>query len=121
MTGRLPRLALVVLTAVAMLAGCRLDVRVAVEMQPDGTGTVTVAATADAELLERVPGALDGLRLEDAEAQGWTVGSPQTDAEGSTTLTLTHDFHSEVELANLLNSIGPPLTDVQVARSEVVH
>ena len=116
MTARLPRLVLAV-AAVVALAGCRLDVDVAVVMQPDGTGTVTVAATADAELLERVPGVLDGLRLDDAVARGWVVAEPVAGADGGATLTLTHDFHSDVELANLLNSIGPPLTGVQVART----
>ena len=32
-------------------------------------------------------------------------------------LTLTHPFHSAEELASVLNSIGPPLTDMQAART----
>lgn len=117
MTRRLPRLALGLLAALLVLGGCRLDLHVDVAMQPDGTGTVTVRATADAELLDRVPGVLDGLRFEDAVARGWEVGEPVLDADGAATLTLSHPFHSDVELANLLSSIGPPLTNVQVART----
>jgi hypothetical protein len=103
--------------AVALLAGCRLELDVSVEMEPDGTGAVTIVATADAELVDQVPGLLDDLRLDDAVAQGWQISEPVTDAEGAITLTLTHPFHTDVELANVLNSIGPPFTAMQAART----
>lgn len=111
------RAALAVLL-VGVLAGCRLDVTVSVDMEPDGTGIVTVAATADQELLDAVPGVLDDLRLDDAIANGWTVGEPVVGEAGGTTLTLTHEFHGPEELANVLNSIGPPFEgDWQAART----
>lgn len=104
--------------AVLLLAGCRLDLAVTVQMEPDGTGTVTLRATADRDLLDRVPGVLDDLRFDDAVAQGWQVSDPETDADGSATIELTHAFHSDVELANLLNSIGPPFDGTwQAART----
>ncbi|HWL45014.1 MAG TPA: hypothetical protein VNQ73_18870 [Ilumatobacter sp.] len=93
-----------------VLAGCRLDLAVSVAMEPDGTGVVTVQATADQDLLDRVPGVLDDLRLDDAVAAGWTVGEPEPGDDGGATLTLTHPFHTAEELANVLNSIGPPFT-----------
>lgn len=111
------RVALVVLATV-LLAGCRLDVLVAVEMQPDGTGEVTVTATADQELLDQVPGVLDDLRFDDATAQGWVIGEPELGADGGATLALVHEFHSPAELANVLNSIGPPFAGTwQAART----
>lgn len=111
------RILLVVLGALA-LAGCRLDVGVVVEMEPDGTGTVTVTAAADQDLLDRVPGVLDDLRFDDAIANGWTVGEPELGDTGGATLTLTHEFHTDEELANVLNSIGPPFEGTwQVART----
>ncbi len=36
-------------------------------------------------------------------------------------ITLVHDFHSAEELASVLNSIGPPLTDMQAARTTDPH
>jgi hypothetical protein len=99
---------LLLVASVLALAGCRLDLVVSVAMEPDGTGVVTVVATADQDLLERAPGVLDDLRFDDAVAQGWQVGEPVTGDDGSVTLTITHDFHTDVELANVLNSIGPP-------------
>ena len=76
------RLLLGVLVAV-VLTGCRLDVAVEVMMQPDGTGTVTVDAIADAELVAQVPDLIDDLRLDDAEANGWVIEGPTEQANGS--------------------------------------
>ena len=110
------RLALVALCAVALTA-CHLDVTVDVAMQPDGTGTVTVEAVADAELVSQVPDLVDDLRLDDAIANGWQVAGPTPLEGGGMSITLTHAFHSAEELASVLNSIGPPLTDMQAART----
>jgi hypothetical protein len=111
------RRSLVLLVCLVALSACRLDVTVSVDMETDGTGTVTVVAVADADLVNRVPGIADDLRLEDAVAQGWVVDGPTLAADGSLTATLTHPFRSKDELANLLNSIGPPFTDMQAARN----
>lgn len=110
------RLALVLVSLLA-LSACRLDVTVDVVMEPDGTGVVTVDAVADPELMARVPGLVDDLRLDDAVANGWVVDGPTEAADGSVSITLTHDFTSHVELANVLNSIGPPLTQMAGART----
>jgi hypothetical protein len=111
-----PRLLLVLLCTLA-LTSCRLDVTVDVDMQPDGTGTVTVEAVADAELVDQVPDLVDDLRLDDAIANGWVVEGPTPLEGGSMSIRLVHDFHSAEELASVLNSIGPPLTDMQAART----
>jgi hypothetical protein len=110
------RLALVLVSLLALTA-CRLDVTVDVVMEPDGTGVVTVDATADPELMAQVPGLVDDLRLDDAIANGWAVDGPIEAADGSVSITLTHDFSSHLELANVLESIGPPLTSMQAART----
>lgn len=103
--------------AVLVLSACRLDVVVDVAMQPDGTGTVTVDVTADAELVAQVPDLVDDLRLDDAAAAGWVVVGPTPVEGGGLTLRLSHDFRTADDLASLLNSIGPPLVDMQVART----
>lgn len=114
-----PRSYLTLLAAVCvlLLSACRLDVDVAVEMAPDGTGTVTVEAVADAELVEQTPDLMTDLRLDDAIDAGWSVDGPTETDNGGARVVLTHPFASEVELANLLNSIGAPLTDVRTART----
>ena len=112
------RLRLIACRAFALvLTACHLDVTVDVAMQPDGTGTVTVAAVADAELVSQVPDLVDDLRLDDAIANGWEVSGPTALDGGGMSITLTHPYHSAEELASVLNSIGPPLTDMQAART----
>jgi hypothetical protein len=101
-----------------VLTACRLDVVVHVEMEPDGTGEVRVEATADAELVERVPDLVDDLRLDDAIENGWQVDGPTAIDGGGFQIVLTHPFSSAAELANVLTSIGPPLTQMAAARTE---
>lgn len=108
---------LLVAVGALVLTGCRLDVAVEVVMQPDGTGTVTVDAVADAELVAQVPDLLDDLRLDDAEANGWTIEGPTEQANGAVLIRLTHPFASADELASVLRSIGPPLVDMAAART----
>ena len=100
------------------LTACRLDVTVNVEMEPDGTGIVTLDAVADAELVAQVPDLIDDLRLDDAIENGWVVEGPTLTEDGGATITLTHPFSSAAELANVLTSIGPPLTQMAAARTE---
>lgn len=114
---RTTRLA-VAAVCVLLLSACRLDVVVEVAMEPDGTGEVTLVATADAGLVERVPDLIDDLRLDDAVANGWELDGPNLTDDGGAELVLTHAFASAAELANVLTSIGPPLTRMAAARTE---
>ncbi len=107
----------VLLVCVLVLTACRLDVTVSVDMEPDGTGTVTVDAIADPELVERVPDLVDDLRLDDAIAKGWVVDGPDPTDDGGLEITLVHEFRSAPELANVLNSVGPPLDRMEAART----
>lgn len=108
---------LLLVTCVLALSACRLDVTVDVAIEPDGTGVVTVTAVADDELVEQVPDLVDDLRLDDAIENGWSVEGPVPNDDGGIELVLTHDVSSAEELANVLNSIGPPLTRMAAART----
>ena len=108
---------LLLVACVIALSACRLDVTVDVAIEPDGTGTVTVIAVADDELVSQVPDLVDDLRLDDAIANGWVVDGPTETDDGGLQLVLTHDVSSAEELANVLNSIGPPLTRMAAART----
>ena len=112
------RVLLIVISALALTA-CRLDVEVDVVIEPDGTGIVTVHAVADAELAGKVPGLVEDLRFDDAVAAGWTIDGPTTTDTGDVEITLTHGVTSPEELANVLNSIGPPFTSMAAARTTV--
>jgi len=99
------------------LASCRVDLNVDVTIEPDGTGTITLVATADAEVLAAVPTLADELATDDIAAAGWTIDGPTTLPDGGLTITLSHDFASDVEATNLLNSIGPPFNQMSMTRN----
>lgn len=112
---------LIATACVVLLSACRLDVAVEVTMQPDGTGIVTVDAIADPALVAQVPDLVGDLRLADAEANGWVVDGPTEQANGSVRVSLSHPFGSAEELATVLNSIGPPLYEMQAARTTATN
>lgn len=99
------------------LVGCRLDLNVDVVVEPDGTGTISVVATVDADVVAAVPTLATELVTDDIVAAGWTVDGPTTLPDGGLTVTLRHDFSSDVEATNLLNSIGPPFNEMSLTRN----
>ena len=78
---------------------------------------MTVTGTADAEVVEQVPGLAEDLRFEDAVAAGWTVEGPTATDTGGLTITLRHAVSSADEATNLLASLGPPFVDVRLTRT----
>jgi hypothetical protein len=107
------------LVVVLLLSACRLDVDVSVVMEPDGAGEVTVQVIADEELVSEVPNLVGDLRLDDAITNGWVIEGPTPTETGGLAMTLRHPFSSADDLANVLNSIGPPLSQMAVARTTV--
>ena len=103
---------------VLVLTGCQLDLELDVRVAPDGTGTITFVATADAELVERVPDLATALVLDDIAAAGWLISGPTPTESGGLTLTITHDFESAAEATNLLRSLGPPYNDPELGRGD---
>ena len=108
---------LFLLLGALILASCRLDVEVDATIEPDGTGTVTVVAVADADLVGQVDDLAEALVFDDVVSGGWEVDGPRTLDTGGLEARFSHRFSSAQELANLLNSIGPPLTSMQVGRT----
>jgi hypothetical protein len=108
---------LVVCICAIALAGCRLDVSADMTIEPDGTGSISVVATADAELVAEVPTIADDLALDDAVAAGWVIDGPNPTPSGGLSITLSHEFSSDEEATNLLNSIGPPFNQMAVVRN----
>ena len=103
------RLVVVLLGALVLLTGCRLDVAVEVAVRPDGSGEVAVTVVADAALLARAPGALDDLRLDDARAAGWAVDGPVAVDGGGVRVELRKPFGTLEQAAAVLAEVGPPL------------
>ncbi len=97
-----------VLALVLALAGCRMDVHVGIDVAEDGSGTVSVAVGVDDDLLARVPGAADRVRLTDLSAAGWKVTAPAKEGDGNTWVHLSKPFANPAELKEILGEINGP-------------
>ena len=84
---RLLLLAAVLLTA----AGCRVEVTVGVDVEPDGSGEVRVEVVVDRDVTDRIDLAT-GLRTEDLARAGWVVAGPTPIDNGRTKVTATKEF-----------------------------
>ena len=113
-------LALVALALLA-LSACNLDVRVQVDVEEDGSGTVEVLATVDAAALARIGGDLGAvLALDDLRADGWTVEGPTALPDGSSTVRLSQRFEDPDGAAAVFEDLagaGGPFEGFAVSRS----
>jgi len=108
-----------IVIAVVLLAACHVDATVDIAVEADGSGTITVTALADADVVSQAPGLAEDLRFDDAEAAGWTVTAPVATADGGLQVELTHEFANPEEATALLQSIngsGGPLHGVVLSR-----
>lgn len=106
---------------VALLAGCELRTEINIEVAEDGSGTVEVGAGVDDEALERRPGVLDDLALDDLLATGWTATEPTKEADGLTWVRLRHDFARPEQVGPLVDEIAGdagPFRDFALTRSD---
>ncbi|MDO8362133.1 MAG: hypothetical protein Q7V88_04490 [Actinomycetota bacterium] len=113
------RRALSLLLVALALTACKVDTTVDVIVQPDGSGTITVTAVADAELVAQAPGLAEDLRFDDAVAAGWVLTPPAATDAGGLQVVLAHQFATVEEATALLASLnGPdgPLHDVVLSR-----
>jgi hypothetical protein len=113
----------VVLVSVVLLAGCKVDARVDVTLQPDGTGTVAARIALDAGAVRRLT-SHDGplaraVPLADVRAAGWTVSKWTTIAGGGEAITLTHAFVGQPDLTRRIADLagtGGVLRDPRITR-----
>jgi hypothetical protein len=116
----LVRRVLVLVLAALALGACKVDTRVDVAVRPDGTGSITLTAVADADLVKKAPGLAEDLRFDDVKKAGWTVDGPTTTADGGLQVVVSHAFATVEEGTALLASLnGPdgPLHGVALART----
>lgn len=112
------RRVLALVVGVLALTGCQVDLELDIRVDPDGTGSITFTATADAEVLERVPNLADELVLDDIAAAGWQITGPTPTETGGLTVTMSQDFESAAEATNLLRSLGPPFNEPELGRGD---
>lgn len=117
------RLSLVLVALALLLAGCKVDTTVTIEVKDDGSGTVTVAAHLDAAAVHAVEiqgkKIADSVRLDDLKNAGWKIEPWTTADDGSATLTLSKAFTSPDQVAGILGEVSGtngPLRDVTASR-----
>lgn len=111
---------LLFIAALVVLTGCHVDVNVDVDVRPDGSGTITVKAVADADVVKQAPELAKDLNFTDATAVGWTVDGPTATDGGGLSVAISHPFATVEEATALLGSInGPsgPLHNIVLART----
>jgi hypothetical protein len=117
------RLALLALLVPVLLAGCRVDTTVTIDIRDDGSGVVRVRAELDGEAVREAEaggGKLeDRVRLGDLEAAGWTVRPWARRPDGGAVLVLTKPFDSAAQLGAVvreLNGEHGPVRGVRLTR-----
>jgi len=108
-----------------VLVGCKVDPRVVVHVNADGSGVVSVHVALDpaaVEAAEADGGKLDErVRLADLTAAGWTVSPWQRAADGSATIELSKPFTKVSEVGGILREISGttgPLRDFRATRDD---
>ncbi len=107
---RAPRalLATIVVVLAGILSACRATVEVRLDVARDGSGSVTVTVTADAEIVEQAPSLADDLRTDDLVAAGWTVDGPAPTDDGGLILSISKPFTGATEANAVLAELSGP-------------
>ena len=123
MLGRL-RLILALLVLTLVCAACNVDVSVNVVMREDGSGVVTITATADPDVVSQAPNLAQDLRFDDVKAAGWSVEGPTPTPGGGLQVVLSHPFATPAEGTAILAGVnGPsgPLHAITLTRTRIKH
>jgi hypothetical protein len=104
-TGARGRL-LAVVIAVLVATGCRTDVLVRLDVDEDGSGTVSVGVGLDDEAAGRIPDLADQLRVDDLEQAGWTVAGPAEEDDGRTWVRASKPYASPEEASAVLSEVA---------------
>ena len=112
---------LIVVCAALLLSACQVDASVEVEVNDDGSGTVTLTTAFDENVVAAAPELIDQLRVEDLAESGWVVDGPrEAETGGSIVVEASKPFASSADLPTVLDEIAGPSTlfsDFEVART----
>jgi hypothetical protein len=116
---RLHAAALAVMLTV-VLAACRLDTTVTLQVEPNGSGEVAVVATANAAMVQAVPDLRESLAFGDLKDAGWSVSEIGETEDGGLQVRVSRDFNNPEQATVLLNSLSGqfgPFKNMTLARS----
>lgn len=115
MTRLHPARLLAVAAAVLLLASCRVDATVRLDVKPNGSGKVVVTVIADPAVVAKAPGLAEDVSTADLEAVGWKVSGPDITDDGGLRLTLERPFNGPGEASQILSEINGPGGPLQQA------
>jgi hypothetical protein len=105
-----------------LLAGCRVDARVQINLDDDGSGTITTTLKLDQAAVQRVGGPErlgDEVPLDDLAAADWKISSWTEGLDGAYSVTLARDFTSEEDLNRRLEDLTG--SDGALRDAEITH
>ena len=115
---------LVVVVACVLLAGCKVDTTLTIDVHDDGSGSVRVRLALDADAVQNAQaggGKLeDRVRLGDLRAAGWTVTPWRRAPDGSATVSMRKSFANAGDLAGVVAELSGkdgPLKGVTLERT----
>jgi hypothetical protein len=118
------RRVLVLVVACLLLAGCKVDTTLTIDVHDDGSGSVRVRLALDADAVQNAQaggGMLeDRVRLGDLQAAGWTVTPWRRAQDGSATVSLRKNFANAGDLAGVVAELSGkdgPLQGVALERN----
>lgn len=104
-----------------LLAACRVDTTVTLQVEPNGTGEVAVVATTDAAMVQAVPDLRESLAFDDLKDAGWSVSDVVETDEGGLQVRVARNFDNPEQASLLLNSLSGqfgPFKNMSVVRSD---
>jgi hypothetical protein len=115
---------LVVVVACLLLAGCKVDTSLTINVHDDGSGSVRVRVALDADAVQNAQaggGMLeDRVRLGDLQAAGWAVTPWRRAPDGSAAVSLRKNFANAGDLAGVIAELSGkdgPLRRVTLERN----
>ncbi len=96
------------LGAIFFLSGCRADIDVLVEVEPDGSGEVTVSALLDKETADGLFDLTSGVPINDLDTAGWQVLPPSAKSAGDQLISASKPFGTPEEFAQIMGEVSGP-------------
>jgi len=113
------RFGLVALALGVLLGACKVEADITVSVEPDGSGSINIVASADADIMKEVPDLAEDLNFSDLD-DGWVISGPEKTSDGGLTVSLSHEFANPDEankLLALLNGPKGPFKDLKLTRT----
>jgi len=102
------------------LTGCQVVLTTTINVSDNGSGSITVAAVADAETVRIAPELVDAINVDDLRAAGWVVDIQNPSADGGISVVAKRDFANTDEATFFLTQLSGksgPIRDTQLSRT----